>query len=201
MGFWDSIAGLDPEQATLLSTIILVCGGGIGIIMGSWLFGGRVNDLRSALEKSRAAVEEYNDTISKKLLEMDEQMSATMEALNHLRSGMSDLRDEAQSQGNQLRNALKRHWYSIRDEIQKAAASPQIHGRTRTRYARFTNNEISALLDAMEMDQTIGQRLGSFRNAVELWVWHRNGRPQLTEADVQRMREIAIQTIPHYRPD
>ncbi len=201
MNIWDSVAQLTDAQASLLSTLIIVVAGGIGIVLGSWLYGNRVRDLKSALEESRGAVEGHHRALVEKLSIMDSQISATMEAMAQLRSGVSDLRDEADEQGNDLRKQLKRHWYAIRDEIQKVAANPNIHGRTRSRYAGFTNNQIDELLNALAADHNLDGRERDFREGSRLWTWHRNGRPQLTAEDVKAMRDIAMRSVPGYQPD
>lgn len=199
----EAFLNLKDGPAQVINTLILLAGGGLGILLGSWLFGGRVKDLKSALDESNDAVGEFRDQMTEKLSSVDDQLSVTLEALTQLRSSMSDLRSDVEeqdiSQGHELRNEFKRHWYAIRDQIQKQAQDTAIHGKTRSRYARFTNNEIGQLIEAMIADDHMPPpTANALKEAHEKWVWHRNGKPEMIEADVQKMRDIALQVIPGY---
>lgn len=195
--------GLTDSQSSLLSTVVLVIAGGLGVLLGAALFGGRVRDLKSALDASNEAIQKHQAQTTQSLADMEEQLSVTLSALTQLRSSVSDIRNDVEEGANnvpdQLRQQLKTHWYNIRDELQKRAGSLRIHGRTRARYASFTNNQIGTLLQAMKEDGNIEPAdAAAFKQAHDIWTWHRNGKPELPEADVRRMRELAIALVPDY---
>lgn len=197
---------LTEAQASLISTAVLIVAGAIGVLLGAALFGGRVKDLKSALEASNEVIQKHQDETRSILTEMENQMSATLGAVSQLRSSVSDLRNDVEEKvtdaAGQRRQTFKNHWYAIRDELQRRASDPRIHGRTRTRYAGYSNNQISGLLQAMETDGNLYSREAkSYRDAQDLWTWHRNGKPNMNEDDVQKMRELAIELVPDYRPD
>jgi hypothetical protein len=208
---WAAIGQFEQSQTSIITTLMLVIGGGLGVLLGSWLFGGRVNDLQTALDKSKELVERHNKETQDKLAEMNEQLATTLAALSQLRGAVSDIRADAEqteednapiasSARNQQRAELKTYWYTIRDELWRRANDTRIHGKTRSRYARFGNNELGDLLGAMEVDENIDPRaLKLFREALGLWTWHRNGKAELRDQDVQRMREFKLQLVPEHQ--
>ena len=197
---------LTEAQASLLSTAVLIVAGGFGVILGAMLFGGRVKNLKSALEASNEVIQKHQDEAKAQLKVMEEQMSATLGAVSQLRSSVFDLRtdveDKVTDEAGKMRQAFKNHWYAIRDELQRRAANPNIHGRTRARYASYSNNEIAALIEVMQKDGFLqSSQANAFNDAHGLWTWHRNGKPNMTQADVQKMRELAIDLVPNYRSE
>lgn len=197
---------LTDAQASLISTAVLIVAGGLGVLLGASLFGGRVKNLKSALEASNEAIAKHQAETRNLLSAMEEQMSATLGAVSQLRSSVFDLRTDVEEkvtdEAGKLRQAFKNHWYAIRDELQRQASNPNIHGRTRTRYAGFSNNEIAALIEVMQKDGFLqSSQANAFNDAHNLWTWHRNGRPNMTQGDVQKMRELAIDLVPNYRSE
>lgn len=202
--WWDTFLNLKEGPAMIIAALITIVGAGIGILLGSRVFGGKVKDLESALDASNAAVEDFREQMAEKLSAVDEQLSVTLEALTQLRGSVSDLRNDVEEQdasvGHEMRNAFKHHWYALRDEIWRLSQSSSIHGKTRSRYARFTNNEIGSLIEAMIADGHMSESdARPLREAHELWVWHRNGKPEMTQSDVDKMRDSALRVIPNYR--
>ncbi|RIJ25860.1 hypothetical protein D1224_01705 [Henriciella barbarensis] len=197
---------LTDAQASLISTAVLIVAGGLGVLLGAALFGGRVKNLKSALEASNEAIENHQAETRTLLSAMEEQMSATLGAVSQLRSSVFDLRSDVEEkvtdEAGRMRQTFKNHWYAIRDELQRRASSPTIHGRTRTRYAGFSNNEIAALIEVMQKDGVLqSSQANAFNDAHGLWTWHRNGKPSMTQGDVQKMRELAIDIVPNYRSE
>lgn len=207
MNYWEAIGQFEQSQTSIVTTFMLIVGGGLGVLLGSLLFGGRVKDLQSALDESKKAISEHGKETRDKLSEMNEQLASTMAILGQLRGAVADIQTDAaeaqddtappaQHQNNVLRAQLKENWYPIRDELWRKANSPSIHGRTRTRYARFGNNELGDLLSAMREDENLDERSTRlFRDALTLWNAHRNGRAALTEQAVQQMRELKLQLV------
>lgn len=208
---WDTWINLTDAQASLLSTLVIVVAGGLGVLLSAALFGGRVRNLEMALEKSEGVLKDalassadqiakFQTQVSEKLSVVDEQFSATLEALGQLRTGVTDLQQANESSGNELRNQLKAHWYAVQGALEELASDPKIHGRTRARYLKIPRFTMEALLNALVEDKHMDDRLPHFREALNLWAWHRNGKPPLAATDVEKMREIAIRVAPNYKP-
>jgi hypothetical protein len=205
---WTTIGQFEDSQTSIVTTLILVVGGGLGVLFGSWLFGGRVKDLQTALDQSKALVEKHSRETQEKLGEMNDQLASTMALLGQLRGAVSDIQTDAavvedanaapaDHQRNTRRAALKEYWYPIRDELWRKANDPKIHGKTRTRYSNFGNNDLDGLINAMRADDNLDERTSRlFLDAFNLWTLHRNGRAPLTDQGVQQMRELKIQLVP-----
>ena len=207
MGLWEAVGQFEESQTAIVTTAMLIIGGGFGVLLGSWLFGGRVKDLQSALDESVKAINAHGDTTREKLVEMNEQLASTMAALGQLKGAVSDIQSDAAEAEevnagpadhhlNELRGRLKENWYAIRDELWRRANHTSVHGRTRAKYAKYGNYELPELMDAMKADGNLDERSTRlFHEALNLWTWHRNGRAPLSDGDVQKMREFKIQLV------
>lgn len=212
MDIWAAIRDFNESQTAIVTTMMLIIGGGVGVLLGSWLFGGRVTNLKAALDETltltKTAMEQHSRDTQEKLSEMNEQLASTMALLGQLKSSVSDIQQDAEAaeenvgpQAQQdiahLRGQLKQHWYAIRDELWLRANNPTIHGKTRRRYSGFSNYEIAELIAAMREDNNLSQvDAERFQRAAHLWTWHRNGRATLSENDVQQMRDFKLQLVP-----
>jgi uncharacterized protein YoxC len=206
---WENLT--DP-QASLLSTVFVIIAGGLGILLSAVLFGGRVKNLETALnateEKINAVlrgssdkVDAFNSQLTEKLSTVDEQFSATLDALGQLRNSVSSLQDSADKNADTLRDQLSAHWNAIASALEEIASNPKIHGKTRARYSKIPRRTLYDLFDALRADGHVpSEHIGEFKAALDLWSWHRNGRPTLTQTDIDRMKELAIRLAPNYRP-
>ncbi len=203
---------LSEAQASLLSTLSIIVAGGLGVVLSAMLFGGRVKNLETALaateEKINQAlrgssekVDVFNTQLADKLATVDEQFSATLEALNQLRNGVASLQDTAETNADNLRDQLSSHWYAIASALEEIASNPSIHGRTRARYSKIPRRTLNELFSTLLEDGRIPQdKVDAFRAALDLWSWHRNGKPTLSQQEVDRMKELSIRLTPSYRP-
>ncbi|MFN3463461.1 MAG: hypothetical protein ACK4X1_05225 [Terricaulis sp.] len=203
---------LSEAQASLLSTLIIVIAGGIGVLLSAILFGGRVKDLETALAKTEGTinevlqnssrrVDEFNAQVTEKLGAVDEQFSATLDALGQLRNSVASLQDAADTNAGTLRDQLSSHWYAVASSLEEIASNPRIHGKTRARYSKIPRRSLNELFNTLLSEGHIPQdKIADYRAALELWSWHRNGRPTLTEQDVEKMKELALRLVPNYRP-
>lgn len=203
---------LTEAQASLLSTVLIIVAGGLGVLLSAMLFGGRVKNLETALsateEKINAVlanssqkVDEFNTQLADKLSTVDEQFSATLDALGQLRNSVASLQDSADKNADTLRDQLSAHWNAIASALEEIASDPKIHGKTRARYSKIPRRTLHSLFDTLRGDGHIpSDKIGEFKSALDLWSWHRNGRPTLTQQDVDKMKELAIRLAPNYRP-
>ena len=206
--FWSE---LTDAQASLLSTALLILAGGIGVLLSSTLFGGKVKNLETALKatedrinsalgESANKVEALNNQLNEKLSSVDVQFSAALEALAQLRNSLTNIQESAEEQADTLRSQLKTHWYAIQTALEEIASDPKIHGKTRARYSKIPRYDMGVLLKTLVDDRNIDDRANDFKEAIHLWTWHRNGKPPLPQGDVEKMRDLAMKLVPSYRP-
>jgi septal ring factor EnvC (AmiA/AmiB activator) len=203
---------LTDAQASLLSTGLIVVAGALGVLLSAMLFGGRVNNLETALaateqkigavlEKSSKRVDDFNNQLTEKLGTVDEQFSATLDALGQLRNSVAGLQDAADKSEDSLRDQLYAHWSAVASALEEIASDPKIHGRTRARYSKIPRRTLNDLFGALLADEKVPEeKISDFKSALDLWSWHRNGKPELTQQDVDKMKALAIRLAPKYRP-
>lgn len=203
---------LTDAQASLLSTLVIVVAGALGVVLSAFLFGGRVRNLETALaqteekinlamQKSSARVDAFNDQLAEKLGTVDEQFSATLDALGQLRNSVAGLQDAADKNADSLRDQLHAHWSAVASALEDVASDPKIHGKTRARYSKIPRRTLHELFNTLAAEQKLSaDQAPVFKAALELWTWHRNGKPALTQQDVDRMKEYAIRLVPTYQP-
>lgn len=207
--YWENLT--DP-QASVLSTLILIVAGGLGVLWSAMLFGGRVKNLETALSategkiaevlrNSEAKVDTFNSQLAEKLSVVDEQFSATLDALGQLRNSVASLQDAADKNADTLRDQLAAHWSAVATALEEIASNPNIHGKTRARYSKIPRRTLHELFNTLVNEQRVPQeKVAAFKEALELWSWHRNGKPTLTQSDVDKMKELAIRLSSSYRP-
>ena len=194
--FWIEITG---PQATIISGALTVFAAVFGVLLGSWLFSGRVRDLKGALDESdkllrqhKTSVESSLADVTDKIGSLNEQIASTMQGLAQVRSYVSDIAlaeqvEEEQPVGAPSREKLKEDWNAIRDAIEATAADPEIDGRTRAKYGRVDRRNYSELIDLMAYDNVLGQKEEVFREAIKLWQSYRTGKKELNQRDAARM--------------
>lgn len=202
--FWGAVT---PPQATIISGGLTLLAAVGGIILGWWLFSGRVRDLKGALDESdkllvnhSAIVTTSLQNITERVAALDTQFTTTLESLGQLRGNVSDLQSVAASaadntgagsavtleppvQSEQLRD----DWDAIRDRLEHRAADPAVDGRRRAKYARIDRRRYLDLIDALDSDDALGAKAVDYREAAKLWQKYRNGRSTPTHDDAAKM--------------
>ena len=175
-----------------------------GVVIGWWLFSGRVKDLKGALDESdrlltahRTSVEKALIDINEKVTGINEQFTTTVESLGQLRGKVSDLEsasssiDEAPITERAANpKDLRDDWEAIRDQLEQRAADPSVDGRTRARYARIDRRGYLDLIDALNNDRALGVEAPSYREANIIWQKYRNGRRSPTIDDARKMSSL-----------
>lgn len=211
---WQNVS---PGQGTIISGALTFLAAVVGVLLGSWLFSGRVRDLKSAVDASdrliaahAKAVEQALSSMSERLAGVDVQIGTLIESSGRLQGAVGDIQS---AQASDIQNSFSSsdmnsadlpdtraqlwdQWEAIRDELERIAADPLIDGRTRARYARIDRRRYGALVEALMRDNLLGARADAFRQAVILWQQHRAGRRRPTTADVQQMKEYRGQIVP-----
>lgn len=207
MELWDAIGRFEDSQTQILTTAMLLIGGGLGVWLSSLLFGGRVSNLQGAVKETEKAVADFKTTTFEQLENLQKQLDSTMEQLTRARKEITDLAPPepeeaaapgpstgtAPAHGNGLRAEFLRYWYAIRDRLRSQSQSMKVHGHRRAKYSKYSNNQIGVLIDDMrhdgELDETMAK---NYHEAHDLFAWHRNGRPPLSRDDVTQMQLLAV---------
>lgn len=196
--FWNSATA---PQATIVSGGLTLLAAVLGVVIGWWLFSGRVKDLKSALEESDSLLADHRSSVEKTLLEinemvkgLNEQFATTLESLGQLRGNVSDLQsatlstDETPNAGQPATpEKLRDDWAAIRDQLEQRAADPAVDGRRRAKYARIDRRRYLDLIDALANDGALGVDTSSYREASAIWQRYRNGRRTPTADDAKKM--------------
>lgn len=198
---FDWWAVVTEAQATIVSGLLTVFAAIVGIILGGQLFGGRVNDLKGALEKSEEAIGKHEAQIDSKLSnlvekvkEVENQMLSMVEGIGKLRGSVGDLQSatidsDSGSEQVEARERLRSDWTAIRDSLEQMVADPAIDGRTRARYARMDRRQYKDLLEAFHEDYGTPNII-KYRRALALWQKYKNGRLTPSAQDLDEMSNI-----------
>ena len=197
---WQSMT---EAQGTVIAAALTIFAAVVGVLLGSWLFGGKVASLKESVDATERLIEDHRQAVSSclqditdQLGELSAQLAATQEGLGQLRSTAADIESAAvgalpraeRDQGSW--EALREEWNVIKDELEKLAASPEIDGRTRAKYSRIDRRNYVELINALEWDQRLGNSAGDFRSAVEVWQRFKNGRSSPNPQDLNRFTDI-----------
>lgn len=216
---------LTEPQAILLSSLITVIAAVMGVLLGWWLFAGKVKSLAEAVEHTEGILNGHKDATTNTLNEIVQQVASSLEAINTLRGQIADqvaaqevapilaeasileARDTVEAYGElgeietlaaPDRSAVVDAWDSIRAEIERLAADPGIDGRTRAKYSRVDRRSYKYLIDLMDWDGTIpNPKANQLREAHEIWMSYRNGRRQVSVADLNRLLALKETLVPH----
>jgi hypothetical protein len=203
-------ATVTPPQATIISGALTLLAAVGGVILGWWLFSGRVRDLKGALDASDKLLADHRISIEKTLYDitagvsgLESQFTTTLESLGQLRGNVSDLQsvtappiESANTGPAPARDTpvtsekLRDDWDAIRDQLERRAANSTVDGRRRAKYARIDRRRYLDLIDSLADDDALGSEAPSYREAARIWQKYRNGRSSPTTEDVARMSNL-----------
>ncbi len=182
--FWRTVT---DAQATIISALLTVFAAVSGVLLGSWLFGGRVRDLKGSVQETEEILKKHKD-------EVETNLSALREGIGKLRGDVNDIQtvtvDEISSEGEERnRNDLRDSWIAIRDEIERIAAGKDIDGRTRAKYGRIDRRNYGVLIEALNKDGFLNNQAKSFLSAAALWQRYKSGRAIPSQNEVAEMQK------------
>jgi hypothetical protein len=182
---WQSVT---QPQATIIAGIFTMIAAISAVLIGSWLFSGRVRDLKGAVEETEKILLAHRDEVNTTLAEL-------REGLGQVRGTVSDIQSATPTEANSENEwaaweALRDGWTEIRDELEHIAADPSIDGRTRARYGRIDRRQYWRLIEALKEDRRLGGAAGDFEAANTLWQRFKSGRKVPDRAAVQEMEEF-----------
>lgn len=200
--FWLSVT---EPQAMLIVGVMTILAAVLGVSLGSWLFGGRVRDLQSAISTVEHIVEGHAAEVDKTLEKIRTDLEGLQVVLSETRGDISELESKpaspsekeeltiaAPASDDQPTHAqLRSVWEEVRDELDRRAADPAIDGRTRAKYRRIDRRSLQSLIDFMLWDNTISEIDGrKFSDAWQIWNRYRNGKRQVDERDFEALTSI-----------
>ncbi len=199
MEWWTAVT---EPQATIIAALLTVIAALTGVLLGSWLFSGKVSDLKAALTEAEKHLEQYRGQVEVAVREigstLDVQVQAIQQSLGNISTSVNDLRESGAVEeaapiagGEPPQADLRECWTRIRDRLEEIAAGPQIDGRTRAKYTRIDRRRYSEFIGALARDGQLGANEQQYWDALEIWNRNRNGRREPSPQDVQRMRDIA----------
>lgn len=197
-------ATMTEPQAMIISALITVVAAVVGVVLGSWLFGGRVKDLQSALDASKQTIDEHRQDVDaslaevrNRLKELGDSFAVTTEAIGQLRGSVGELAVGAEIEeaapgeaAPDERARIRTSWEQIRDTLETIAADPRVDGRRRAKYARIDRRNYNWLIDSLDQDGHLHGAGDRFRESVEIWHKFRSRRTTPQREDADRMAEL-----------
>lgn len=192
--FFNMWAQMTEAQGTVIAGVLTILAAVFGVLLGSWLFQGKVKTMKEALEKTESEFKDFQES-------MEVQVGALMETLNKVRLRVSDLNDldnvfELENSDVSVdREGLKKNWYSIRDIIEQLASNDTIDGRTRAKYSRLSRYSYEPLISAMKHDSEHGvipvhANWGALMRANEIWQFYQRQPTQPSRQEFEEMISI-----------
>lgn len=188
MNFWTT---LTEAQATVIAAVLTIVAAILGVLLGSWLFGGRVKDLESGVSAAKTILETHKAEVEQTLSEIRSEMASLLETFGQVRGTLADQTSEQDDvppppAWEDIRSA----WEAVRDQLERLAVNPSIDGRTRAKYARIDRRSYYDLIDSMANDDNIAGDPADFREAYTLWMRYRNNRRDIAPGDLNELRNI-----------
>lgn len=199
--FWATITA---PQATIIAGILTLAAAIVGVLLGAWLFGNRVGDLKGALEVSDRLLNDHKSAVESGLVNLEAQfndfMATTRESLGQLRGVVGDIESNAaspQEDESQARSSedLREDWSAIRDDLERQAVEPTIKGQTRAKYARIDRRNYMDLVNALVSDGHLHGDVDRFREAIALWYKFRTGKRMPSPDDNKKMKQLRAMLV------
>jgi hypothetical protein len=209
--------GMTEAQGTVIAAFLTIAAAVVGVLLGAWLFGGRVKSLEEAVQQTERLLQAHKaeveatlgglrrtltetaqgiDQLEATLAELRQTLTTTVEGIGQLRGAVSEIPTSGvpvpeEQAGEWVRwEQLRDDWNSVRDELERRAADPVIDGRTRAKYGRIDRRKYYELIDALDADRNLAGQGRYFRQANELWQQFKNGRRIPSQAVLAQMREL-----------
>lgn len=203
-------------QGAVLNGLLTLISAVAGVLLGAVLFGNRVRDIETAIERSKETVELHftktEDTLAKvrdMAAELEAVVAALPAQLNRLEIAVEqqgdtslddasgiDLTDDPSTDELDPRANIRRDWARIRDHLEALATDPKIDGRTRAKYMRIDRRSYGDFIEALEHDDTItGSAARLAREAYSLRNSFKRRHAPPTTDELTRMQSLADQII------
>lgn len=197
---------LTQPQATLGSGIITFIGAIAAVLLGWWLFSGKVRDIKSALEVTDKLLTDHQSRVQQSLADVEEKLSSLTASTAQIRADVSDRQaldeedaDEPIGQaGTHEPNFedLASSWLKIRDRLEEIASDSRIDGRTAAKYARIDRRKYADLVASLNKDGMLEGKGADFLEAAQIWASHRSKKKEPTQDTISRMTDLEFLLAP-----
>lgn len=198
------LIGLSQPQATLGSGILTFFGAIAAVLLGWWLFSGKVRDIKSALDTTDKLLSDHQLRVQKSLADIEEKLSSLTASTAQIRADVSDRQaieeEETHEEEHQVRDLnfddLSTNWLRIRDKLEEIASDSRIDGRTAAKYSRIDRRKYADLVASLNRDGRLGDNGGLFLEAAQIWASHRSRKKEASQAYIERMIDLALLLAP-----
>lgn len=187
-------------QATIIAAFLTIVAAVLGVLLGSWLFGGRVKSLQSALDKTEAEVGRFKERVDEQLKDLEPQIAAVLKIVREIKIEAQDIAPEevaptTAERALPTRKNLKAVWHQIRDKIEQIASDQNIDGRTRARYSRYARYTYEYLIEALASDRHLNGFKPLFLEANSIWQNYQRRPNDPTLDEFNRLQAIRDQVL------
>lgn len=196
---------LTQPQATLATGFLTFLGAIVAVLLGWYLFRGKVMDMKGALKTTDDLLKAHKASVEETLTNISDKIGGLQAVTAKISADASDkdaIEEEADmppdQNGEQPQptfDTLEASWYRIRDRLEEVAAAAA-DGRTAAKYARIDRRNYTDLVSALNKDKALNGNGEKFLEAAEIWASHRSRRKALTAETVQRMQALATFLVP-----
>ncbi|RII39012.1 hypothetical protein DL237_10060 [Pseudooceanicola sediminis] len=197
---------LSQPQATLGAGIMTFFGAIAAVLLGWWLFSGKVRDIKSALDTTDRLLTDHQSRVQLSLADIEEKLSSLTASTAQIRADVSDRQaldeelasePEGQDEIPELSfEDLASNWLRIRDRLEEIASDSQIDGRTAAKYSRIDRRKYADLVASLNRDDELGEKGPQFLEAAQIWASHRSRKKDPTQSVIQRMVDLALLLAP-----
>ncbi|NJM81225.1 MAG: hypothetical protein HC844_00940 [Tabrizicola sp.] len=193
---------LTQPQATLGSGLLTFFGAIAAVLLGWWLFSGKVRDIKSALDATEKLLTDHEVRVQQSLSDIEEKLSSLTASTAQIRADVSDkqaVEEEAEVEPDEVAQHaglnfedLANNWFKIRDRLEEIAADTQIDGRTAAKYARIDRRKYADLVASLNKDGQLKDAGPQFLEAAQIWASHRSRKKAPTQDAIQKMVDLAL---------
>ena len=171
---------LTEAQATIVNGGLTVFAAGFGVLLGWYLFGGKVKNITDAIETSKHLVDDHLGRmdealakINRKADDLDQVLAVVTERLSRTASAeAADAEEEGDVQeaenGNSgaldsepSKSGIHSAWRDIANHLGTIANNPAIDGRRRAKYFRIDRRSFGDLIAALAQDDNISSSVAA----------------------------------------
>ncbi len=205
------LVDLTQPQATLGSGAITFLGAIAAVLLGWWLFSGKVRDIKSALDTTDKLLADHQQRVQQSLSDIEEKLSGLTASTAQIRADVSDkqaiedqaieeeVRGEPGKQAGQVEltfDHLVSSWHRVRDRLEEMASDSRIDGRTAAKYSRIDRRKYADLVASLHKDGYLLGEGEKFLEAAHIWASHRSRKKKPSQETIQRMIDLELLLAP-----
>ena len=205
------LVDLTQPQATLGSGAITFLGAIAAVLLGWWLFSGKVRDIKSALDTTDRLLADHQRRVQQSLSDIEEKLSGLTASSAQIRADVSDKQAieeqaiEEEVSGEPGKQAgkieltfddLVSSWHRVRDRLEEMASDSRIDGRTAAKYSRIDRRKYADLVASLHKDGYLLGEGEKFLEAAHIWASHRSKKKKPSQDTIQRMIDLELLLAP-----